>query len=313
MGRKLIWDGTYYKENQAKIELGKLMRIIVPLGLIAAAILAVFQTQTFAPIPLILAIGAIAAWNVLSNKFSDRAFRLCFNSSYYESMRHAVTTNYPHGISFVLENVLSTLQAFNIKELPYRDKWYEFTIGWPNQTILREAADAAEYLSSKWDDMEPAEKSMAMASIRNMIQSEVFYLVGDITSSSNFSPRVYQGANIIVNNYARHQNLYVYFYDEADYQRGVNVSQNSHGNFSHKRIETNSASNNKASPSQNSLSVKNQNNNTSQISFKQFIETRPSLQYLAEEQQRKEYHRYLSTDGMPPQSNRNANMDEDVW
>jgi hypothetical protein len=313
MGRKLIWDGAHYKNNRAMIESRKLMRIIVPLCLLAAAILSIFATGSFAPMPVVFLIGAIVAWNVLNNNFSDRAFRLCVNSSYYESMQHAVTTSYPHGISFILKNVISTLQALKITAFPYRDKWYEYTIGWPNQTILREAVDAADYLSTKWDDMEPAEKSMAMASIRNMIQSEVFYLSGQITQSAEFSPRVYEGANITVNNSARYQNLYVYFYDDSDYQRDVKDRQSGHSNTAYKSLVTNADNNRNASPSKKSHSVKNQNNHITHIDFKQFIESRPSLHYLNEEQQRSHYRRYLSGEGIPIQTDQKDLSDEDVW
>lgn len=313
MGKSLIWSGDYYKSNQSKIEGKKLLRIVFPLCLIGMAILVIVKSKDYGPVSAALGIAAYVAWASLGNKFSDLTFRLCLNRSYYESMQHALSTTYPHGIAFILRNILSTLKIFNITGLPYRDKWYEFTIGWPNQAILREAADAAEYLSTKWNAMEPAEKSMAMAQIRNMIQSEVFYLSGDITQTFQNSPRVYQGPNVAVNDNLRHQNLYVYYYDEDDYRRNVKCSGNKDGNITQDSIDTNAASNSKASPSQNFHSVKKQNNNTSQIRFKEFIETRPSLQYLDEQEQRNEYHRYLSSDGVPPQSNRNANIDEDVW
>lgn len=313
MGKKQIWDGAHYKNNRAMIESRKLMCIIVPLCLLAAAILSVFATGSFAPIPVIFLIGAIVAMFCMKTPWTDRAFRLCVNSSYYESMQHAVTTSYPHGISFILENVISSLQLLNITALPYRDKWYEYTIGWPNQTILREAADAAKYLSTKWDDMEPAEKSMAMASIRNMIQSEVFYLCGNITPSTQLSPSVYEGANITVNNHVRYQSLYVYFYDDADYQRDVKARRSGHGNTAHKSLVTNTANMSNASPSKKSHSVKDQNNHTTQITFKQFIESQPSLHYLSEEQQRSQYRKYLSSEGIPIETYQRDLSDEDVW
>ena len=220
MSRTLVWDGESYRRNKGSYQARGLIRVIAPLSLTALALAALLGASWLASATLLAA--AAIVWILTANNNWDLALRRKLNESYYESMRQAIVTKYPHGITYILENVLETLKAFNITALPWQHKFYDVQYGWPNQTLLQEAIDAANYLAEKWPNLDPAEKTMAMTTIRNMIKSEVIYLRGRMEVADTRCPVVqYFGVDTKLKEEMYCRNLYIFSYTQEDHNSAL--------------------------------------------------------------------------------------------
>jgi hypothetical protein len=197
-------------------------------------------------------------------------------------MRQALVTQYPHGISYILHNVLETLRFFRITALPWQDKFFSIQYGWPNQTLLQEAIDAANYLSNKWSDLDPVEKTMAMSTIRNMIKSEVIFLRGHMYVADARSPNVqYNGVHINLEECMFYRNLYIYSYTSDVYSQMC------------PSIESLPAPT-RQTPKPSVLDHPSPpHGSKAAFSLDEFLSVNKSLRYLDREQQVKKYEEYL--------------------
>lgn len=252
------------------------------------------------PVSVGLISFAAITWKLSENSDLSLSLRRKLNDSYYESMRQALVTQFPHGIAYILENVLETLEFFEITEPPWQDKFYSIQYGWPNQTVLREAIDAAHYLSGKWHKLDPAEKTMAMSTIRNMIKSEVIYLRGRMSVYDVQHPNVqYFGANVKLAESMYHRSLYIYSYTQKDYDKEPLARPLTHMPASAMPKPSAPASPLPANAKKPSYTLE------------MFISENRTLQYYSREQQIVEYNKYLNSAGISISDHQE--ISEDVW
>lgn len=114
---------------------------------------------------------------------------------YPRSIKEALTTEYPEGMVYILQNVLEELDRFDLDFPPSRKQGNQRSPlkpadrdiidinqtdddvrGFPNQTNLKEAIYMAQDLSQEWSGLNYTEKSDAMGRIRARIQEEDMWL-----------------------------------------------------------------------------------------------------------------------------------------
>ena len=228
------------------------------------------------------------------------------NEGYYLSIREALVTEYPHGIVYILENVLQHLENFDLNFLPQRNQSDWLVYGWPNTTKLKEAVRTAKILALEWEKLNPAEQSQAMENIRLKIQTEDMYLGNNFTINSRDGGIDYKGVDldeihkqdIVIlfksifdskigeERYLQFKNyrqikIYKYYYDYDDYQADLAQSNEGYRNpsleFAH------------SSPEIDAQEVS---------SFTEWVQNNPVIQKFTESQQRRAYQKYLSEKGV---------------
>lgn len=300
MSRTLIWDGDDYRRNKVSYDALGALRGFVPLSLGAIAILMLVHSFASWPVSVSL-LGAAISIRKLAAKYNwNLVVRRKLNDCYYESMRQALVTKYPHGIVYILQNVLETLEFFNITALPWQDKFFTVQYGWPNQTLLQEAVDAANYLAEKWPELAPPEKTTSMATIRTMIKPEVMYLRGHMRVADVNNPEVqYYGASVRLNQIMYFRNLYIYSFTEQDYSEVISSRPQAPLSQSPAYKPISGRMTNPA------------NRPTRVMSLDEYISDNRSLRYLDKEQQIKKYNEYLAAKDLAPYQD--SQETDDVW
>ena len=136
-------------------------------------------------------------------------------SAYIWSIKEALKTEYPHGVVYILENILKELDKFELNWNPDSRFSNGDRYGFPNKTNLKETIKMARELSKDWEQLnalEPAKASQYMAAIRARIQQEDFYLW------TNIEPK-------------KGQDIYYFSYNEKDYQAEKQLENSSHQKY----------------------------------------------------------------------------------
>lgn len=293
MGKQLLWNGQEYKKKEMINAPIKTTRKLIAWG---SLLILPFFTYGMSLVVWMFLYGfgnagsdPGCAWRFITGS-DELKFKLKINEGYYLSMKEAMVTPYPHGIVYILENTLKHLDNFSIQALPVKNEFQSIEFGWPNQTTLREAIDLAKYTMNKWDSLELAERTGTMATIRQLIKSEVMNLGGSVYQGPyGGSPSYFPNIDINKNHY--YIDIYKYYYNDEAYQRdrGNNSPQS--------ELQKTSFPTTYPQPQSNSQAPKRI------LTFEEYRQQNPSLLYLSEPEQREEYHNYLaSMEVQPPSS-----------
>jgi uncharacterized protein YneF (UPF0154 family) len=231
MGKVLLWEDKTQKYQQMTLP-NKIKYLIKD---IIADITAIFRESLFGALffgsifiilfPITIFFFIAYLLTVLTGyHLSHKDIKKAINDGYYLSIRQALVTEYPHGIVYILENVLSHLARYNLNYLPERYQHGWLVHGWPNQTKLKEALNMAKTLSAEWTKLNPVEQSQAMENIRSRIQTEDMYL-GNKYERTNEGQIEYPGPNIEIKQEYYQFKIYKYYYDYEDYQAELHHDQ----------------------------------------------------------------------------------------
>lgn len=264
-----------------------------------------FGISFFLPIIHFIHYIFVGKKNLIFNEYCRAISR-----AYRWSIRAALETNYPEGIIYILNNTLAQLQVVGINYQPAKQSSYGDTIGYPDQTKLRNAIKMAEEVRQQWGDITRlggvAAQIQAMENIKNMIRSEDVWMYG-----MRESMKVNLG-----------KELYWFSYPDEDHQA---ISELNNNTISPPPpiVEPKPPVNNPPSPPPQRV-----------LTFKEFLQQHPGLLYLSEPEQEEEYKKYLvskgvkasefykylpSMKGKPPSSPDNSNYgtgnkeDNSVW
>ncbi|MEI6443905.1 MAG: hypothetical protein WCO29_12470 [Nostocales cyanobacterium ELA583] len=249
--------------------------------------------------------GRQLLWEYTST-FSFLKRAQAINEGYHLSIKEALVTEYPHGVVYILENVLQHLENFDLNFLPERHQHNWLVYGWPNQTKLKEAIRMAKILSFEWEKLNPAEQSQAMENIRQKIQTEDMYLGGNWVINNLNGEIDYKGVDLdeihkqdiigifksILDSksrkerYLRFKNylqfkIYKYYYGYDDYQADLAQSNEGYRNPSLEFAQS--------PPKIAAQEVS---------SFTEWVQNNPVIQKFTESQQRKAYQKYLFEKGV---------------
>lgn len=199
---------------------------------------------------------------------------------YRRSIKEALTTEYPEGMVYILQNVLQELDRFDLDFPPSRksgnqrsplkppdrdiidiNQTDDDVRGFPNRTNLKEAIYMAQDLSQEWSGLNYTEKSDAMGKIRAKIQPEDIWLDWHKITLP-------EGEKV----------AYWFSYTEEDHRNNQS--------FSNPMPQTPTP---KPNPPYNPSQV---------LSFNEWVNQNPALQHFSEQDQREAYQRYLKFMGV---------------
>lgn len=309
MGKQLLWDGQKYKKDKLINAPIKTIRQLIPWGIL---LLLIFLIPTMIFVSFIGFCILIGLWSNITGD-SETKIKLRINDGYYDSIRQALLTPYPHGIVYILENTLKHLENFGIDDidfLPCKNNFHEIEYGWPNKTVLREAIEIAKFTIKRWDNLEPAERTGTMATLRQLIKPEVMYLRGHIrlpmgieevfgkglVYNGVWKGYVYNGPNIKLNHHHYYIDIYKYYYDEDDYRRDRGNNPKNH------HVSNVNPEPQKSFPTTYPQPQSNPQPQPRILTFEEYLQQHPGLLYLSEPEQRDEYQKYLASMGVQPPS-----------
>jgi hypothetical protein len=283
MGKQLLWDGQKYQSLTP-------LRIILIVSVIPLVLFTLMSKQWIL-LNIFLPVTGFWTWFSCSN--AKKKCKNAINEGYYLSIKQALLTDYPHGIVYILENVLKQFNNYGFNYLPHRETVFERVRGWPNTGNLKSVITTARYIMERWDELNPVEQSEQMANLRAKIQPEDMWLWGLLTKP-NYGPSYYQHGcpDLKLSGHHYSINIYKYYYDEEDYRRD-------RGN----KLPKHHVPNVNPEPQPNFPTTYPQPEPPKRIlTFEEFLQQHPGLLYLLEREQREEYHKYLASMGLQPPS-----------
>ena len=156
-------------------------------------------------------------WKPMIQKNWDE-YVIAISNAYCWNIREALKTEYPQGIIYILENTLKELEKFNLKNR----QAYQNTIslgngtsqvrGFPNQTHLKEAIYMAQDLIEEWSILNRTERARSMSEIRAKIKAEEIFL---------------DWRYMHKNDIPKKPDIYWYQYTEEDHQNYLSLNHQS--------------------------------------------------------------------------------------
>ena len=222
----------------------------------------------------------------------DKLKKSCYveaiSNAYRWSIKEALKTEYPHGVIYILENILQELDKFDLDWQPDSRYHNGKRYGFPNKTNLKETIKMARRLTEVWeqlDSYDSVKSSQAMAEIRGRIEQEDMYLW------DNIKP-------------LRNKNIYYFSYSQEDYEAEGSLNNLSKpnnattkNNYTEESYYNNSSEQNDETFENNHTDQPYFNNaaNNKLLSFQDWLDNNSALQYFSPEEQENAYQKYVQS------------------
>ncbi len=234
---------------------------------------------------MIVIIVLVSSYYLMLNHVKRSGYTQAISNAYLWSIQAALKTEYPEGIIYILENTLQQLQQLNLNYLPYQkselleDETTEIR-GFPNTTNLGNAIRMAEDISREWVEISMGGASaqiQAMQGIKNLIRPEEMRLGWE-------SLRNIKGG----------KQIYWYSYSDEDHRAVSGFGLHDNEDISPNAQRNQGSGSTPPSPPPPQVI----------LTFREFLAQNPALLSLSDDEQKKDYHKYLASMGVQPPSSR---------